>query len=332
MTSPIRAGETAHSNFPAVSVVLPVLNEAMHLKQSIATILSQSYQGDIEVIMAIGPSQDRTNEIAQEICRQDSRVSMVENPSGRTPNGLNLAIARARHEIIVRIDGHSEIDKTYIAVAVETLERTGAVNVGGIMAAEGITNFQKATARAMRSLIGVGPSKFHTGGSSGPADTVYLGVFKKSALVEIGGFDERFTRAQDWEMNYRLRKVGGAIWFDPRLIVTYRPRPDIGKLARQYFEYGRWRRAVARSYPETVSIRYLAAPTALTINIFSIACGLVFNNLFFLPVLSYIALVTFGGLAIGKSWQERIRLPFILTAMHMSWGWGFISSPRKLMS
>lgn len=123
MTSPIRAGETAHSKFPAVSVVLPVLNEAMHLKQSIATILSQSYQGEIEVIMAIGPSHDGTVEIAREILRQDSRVTMVENPSGRTPDGLNLAIAKARFEIIVRIDGHSEIDKTYIADAVETMEK-----------------------------------------------------------------------------------------------------------------------------------------------------------------------------------------------------------------
>lgn len=332
MTSPIRTGETAHSNFPAVSVILPVLNEAMHLKQSIATILSQSYQGEIEVIMAIGPSHDGTIEIAQDISRQDSRVLLIDSPTGRTPNGLNLAIAKARHEIIVRIDGHSEIDKTYIADAVETLEKTGAVNVGGIMAAEGVTNFQKATARAMRSIIGVGPSKFHTGGKSGPADTVYLGVFKKSALLQIGGFDERFTRAQDWEMNYRLRKAGGAIWFDPRLIVTYRPRSNIQKLARQYFEYGRWRRAIARSYPETVSVRYLAAPVALLINLFSIIFGVFLHEIFLIPVLGYIALITFGGLLVGKSWQERIRLPFILIAMHMSWGWGFISSPRKLMS
>lgn len=332
MTSPIRTGETAHSNFPAVSVILPVLNEAMHLKQSIATILSQSYQGEIEVIMAIGPSHDGTIEIAQDISRQDSRVLLIDSPTGRTPNGLNLAIAKARHEIIVRIDGHSEIDKTYIADAVETLEKTGAVNVGGIMAAEGVTNFQKATARAMRSIIGVGPSKFHTGGKSGPADTVYLGVFKKSALLQIGGFDERFTRAQDWEMNYRLRKAGGAIWFDPRLIVTYRPRSNILKLARQYFEYGRWRRAIARSYPETVSVRYLAAPVALLINLFSIIFGVFLHEIFLIPVLGYIALITFGGLLVGKSWQERIRLPFILIAMHMSWGWGFISSPRKLMS
>lgn len=332
MTSPIRTGETAHSNFPAVSVILPVLNEAMHLKQSIATILSQSYQGEIEVIMAIGPSHDGTIEIAQDISRQDSRVLLIDSPTGRTPNGLNLAIAKARHEIIVRIDGHSEIDKTYIADAVETLEKTGAVNVGGIMAAEGVTNFQKATACAMRSIIGVGPSKFHTGGKSGPADTVYLGVFKKSALLQIGGFDERFTRAQDWEMNYRLRKAGGAIWFDTRLVVTYRPRSNIQKLARQYFEYGRWRRAIARSYPETVSVRYLAAPVALLINLFSIIFGVFLHEIFLIPVLGYIALITFGGLLVGKSWQERIRLPFILMAMHMSWGWGFISSPRKLMS
>lgn len=46
--------------------------------------------------------------------------------------------------------------------------------------------------------------------------------------------------------------------------VTYRPRPSLKALARQYHDYGRWRREVARRHPETVSLRYLAAPAAVT--------------------------------------------------------------------
>ena len=127
---------------------------------------------------------------------------------------------QSQHEIIVRIDGHSEIERNYISQAVQILQETKAVNVGGLMAAEGTTPFEIAVASAMRSPIGVGSSRFHTGGEAGSVDTVYLGVFRKSAVMEIGGYDSRFTRAQDWEMNYRLRKAGGLIWFDPRLKVT----------------------------------------------------------------------------------------------------------------
>jgi len=139
------------------------------------------------------------------LAKDDARVSVISNPTGRTPNGLNAALKASRYEIVVRIDGHSEIENEYIKKAVATLKETNAVNVGGIMAAEGISTFQSAVARAMRSPIGVGASRFHVGGKAGPTDTVYLGVFRRSALQEINGYDERFVRAQDWEMNHRLR-------------------------------------------------------------------------------------------------------------------------------
>ena len=152
---------------------------------------------------------------------------MIENPSGKTPSGLNAALKNSKNEIVVRIDGHSEIDPDYIAKAVDTLQQTGAVNVGGVMAAEGVSKFEKAVACAMRSPIGVGAAKFHTGGKAGATDTVYLGVFRRSALEAVGGYDEEFVRAQDWEMNFRLRSNGGLIWFNPDLKVTYRDRKSV---------------------------------------------------------------------------------------------------------
>jgi succinoglycan biosynthesis protein ExoA len=317
---------------PSVSVMIPVLNEADHLVAAVQSVLQQDYAGDIEVILAIGPSRDGTEKIAAELSKQDSRVVLVENPTGRTANALNLAIKRSRYEYIVRLDGHSEIDRHYIRNAIETLLTTGAVNVGGVMAAEGITRFQRAVARAMRSVLGVGSSKFHTGGEAGESDTVYLGVFKKSALEAIGGFDERFTRAQDWELNYRLRSNGGKVWFDPRLHVTYRPRKNFRLLAKQYFEYGRWRRAVARQHIGTVNLRYLAAPIAVSINFLAIILAITSHPLFIAPLLGYLAIIAFGAWMTGKDLMERLLLPFVIVTMHMSWGVGFLTSPKRLVT
>ena len=137
------------------------------------------------------------------------------------------------------------------------------------------------------------------------------------------------SRAQDWEMNYRLRQAGGLVWFDPKLIVTYRPRKRISSLAKQYFEYGRWRRAVSRRYPETVNFRYLAPPIAVLVSLISILATTIqpeFSALF----IAYLISLIFCSLFIGKTWSERIRLPMILFTMHMSWGIGFLSSPKKL--
>ncbi len=317
---------------PAVSVILPILNEERDLRDCISAILQQKYDGKLEVILALGPSTDNTNQIANSLAQADSRIKLVNNPTGKTAAALNLAIAAASSEIICRIDGHAEISDTYIKTAVEIMMQTGAVNVGGLMNASADRGFQSVVATAMRSRIGVGSSKFHTGGEAGPADTVYLGTFKKSAILQAGGFDEKYIRAQDWELNHRLRLNGGFIWFDPRLVVTYRPRDTFRKLAKQYFEYGRWRRAVSREHKGTVNYRYLAPPIALVINFFSIILGLFFSSIFFLPVLIYLLTIIFSSLFIGKSIYEKLTLPMVLITMHVSWGFGFITSPKNLIN
>lgn len=314
----------------AVSVILPVLNEEHYLANAVNAILRQDFKGPIEVILAIGPSKDRTLQIAEELAAADSRVKIVENPTGRTAAGLNLAIANSIYPIIVRVDGHANIPDDYISIAVELLRTTGAVNVGGVMAAEGHTPFECAVASAMRSPLGVGAAKFHTGGSAGESDTVYLGVFKREAINAIGGFDEHFTRAQDWELNFRLRKNGGKIYFDPRLIVTYRPRRSLAALAKQYFEYGRWRRVVARTHKGTINLRYLAPPFTVLGTVTSLIGGF-FAPLLLIPAAVYGSFLILASLKIGKNLKERIYLPAILFTMHMSWGVGFITSTRRFV-
>jgi succinoglycan biosynthesis protein ExoA len=321
---------------PAVSVVLPVLNEERHLRAAVGAILAQEYAGDLEVVLALAPSKDRTAEVAKELAR-DPRVSVVDNPTGQTPHGLNLAVAASRHPIVVRVDGHAIIPPDYVRVAVELLERTGADNVGGLMSAHGVTAFEQAVARSMTSRLGVGNAPFHVGGSEGPADTVYLGVFRRTALERVGGYDETFKRAQDWEMNFRLRATGGLVWFSPELSVSYRPRGSLKAVAKQYFHYGRGRRHVMRTHPASVSLRYLAPPIALV----GVAAGTLVGLAgvvtgskpllvgFALPG-GYGALVASGSLVTGRDLPLRSRalLPAVLATMHMSWASGFLSSWR----
>lgn len=315
---------------PAVSVILPILNEEQDLENCISAILQQDYAGEIEIILALGPSKDRTNQIATELAAKNSNIKLVNNPTGQTAKGLNLAIKESTNEIICRIDGHSEISSTYIKTAVDVMLKTGAVNVGGVMYADSSSGLQRTIAQAMRSKLGVGPSKFHTGGNAGESETVYLGTFKKTAILQAGGFDERYIRAQDWELNHRMRAQGGLIWFDPALKVTYRPRKSIFKLAKQYFQYGRWRRVIARQHPKTTNYRYLAPPIAVIANAISLTTGLFVNALFFVPLLSYVLLLVIGGFIIGRQILDKLLMPLVLATMHISWGVGFITSPKKL--
>ena len=325
-TSGIELSLSPGTQLPAVSVVLPVLNEELHLANAVQSILSQDYAGTLEIILALGPSKDKTNEIAERLAFADKRILLVNNPSGRTAAGLNLALNKSSNPVIVRVDAHAEIQQNYISLAIEIMKSSGAVNVGGIMAAEGISLFERAVARAMRSPLGVGASRFHTGGRAGESDTVYLGCFRKEALLAIGGFDERFTRAQDWELNFRLRESGGIVYFDPRLKVTYRPRSTVKALAKQYFEYGRWRRVVTRRHKGSINLRYLAPPFTVLATAVSLIAGALLTPLLFIPALVYMVFILGASAVIGETLGEIMCMPIILLTMHLSWGLGFLTS------
>jgi succinoglycan biosynthesis protein ExoA len=325
---------------------MPVRNEEKHLADSVARVLGQDYPGGFELVLAVGPSRDRTEQIAHELAAADDRVTVVPNPSGKISSAMNAAIKAARHGVITRIDGHAMLPDEYLRVAVRTLLETGAADVGGVMAAEGITPFQRAVAWAMTSPAGMGAAANHTGGEAGPADTVYLGVYRREAIERAGGYDENMIVAEDWELNYRIRASGGLIWFTPELQVTYRPRANLRELARQHFCYGRWRRVVARRYPETVNPRYLAPPTATALNLFGCAAGIVglaswaaggpsalaWLTLGFAIPAVYAAGVTAVAAVFARDVPPsvRARVPVVLAAMHMCWGAGFLCSPRRL--
>lgn len=312
-------------------MVLPVLNEERHLADAVASVLSQDYPGPLEIVLALGPSHDRTDEVAATLAAADPRVRTVPNPTGRTPEGLNAAIGASRYDVVARVDGHAQLPADYLRVAVALLERTGADNVGGLMWAEGVTDVEQAIARAMTSKLGVGNARFHVGGEEGPADTVYLGVFRRTALERVGGYDEVFARAQDWEMNFRIRSTGGLVWFSPALRVTYRPRPSLRALARQYFHYGRWRREVMRRHPGSVNLRYLAPPVALVGFVAGLVAGAAGLRWAFVLPGGYVVLVTAGAMAIsgGLPWRSRLVLPVVLATMHGSWGAGFLTASVK---
>lgn len=314
---------------PQVSIVIPVRNEVDGIAHVLDACLAQTYAGPIEVIVADGMSDDGTRDLLE---RYASRgVRMVDNPARRTPAGLNTAIAVAHGDVIVRCDGHSVIPPGYVDEAVRTLFATGAANVGGIQRAVGHTPMQRGIARAMTNPVGVGDARFHRGGEAGPTDTVYLGVFPKRVLNEIGGFDEHLDRNQDYELNVRLRDAGHTVWFTPTLSVAYTPRSTLVDLWRQYFAYGRWKRRVVRMHPGSLRLRQ-AAPPALVI----VLAGS--TVMIMTPLRPIAAAVLIGyGAVIGsaavfemlatKDVAALLSGPAIAT-MHVAWGTGFLIGRR----
>ncbi|KQQ04034.1 MULTISPECIES: glycosyltransferase family 2 protein [unclassified Rathayibacter] len=325
------------SDLPGVSYVMPVLNEVTHVRAAVDSLLAQDYSGPFDIVLAVAPSIDGTEELVAQLSGADPRIHVVPNAVGSTPAGLNAAIRASHHPVVVRVDAHSVLPSDYAREAVAALQRSGADNVGGVMAAEGLTPFQRAVARAYGSRIGLGGTPHHVGGQEGPAETVYLGVFRRTALERAGLFDERFKRGQDWELNRRIRELGGVVWFTPRLTVTYRPRPSMRALLRQFLSTGMWRGELTRLFPASRSVRYFAPPVLVAL----LALGLLVGIGGVVQVLAgaapwlllglvvpvgYLLLVALATIVVARADGIRAMLWFavVIPSIHVAWGTGFV--------
>lgn len=321
---------------PAVSVVMPVRNEEAALEASVLAVLRSGYAGALEVVVAVGPSEDATAEVAARLAREHG-IMVVDSPTGLTPQGLNLAIEAASHDVIVRMDGHALMPVGYIDLAVQALAETGAGNVGGRMVPTADAPFAQAVAVAMASRAGLGGAGHRQGGQAGPAASVYLGSFRREALTAVSGYDEHFRRAQDWELNHRLRAAGFEVWFVPQMAVPYTPRAHWRALARQFYLTGQWRREVVRRHPVTRSLRYLAAPAAVIAVVFGLVLGTVglFTQVpwllaaFMVPGLYLLGVIGASALLFPRAGlAASLRMPLVLITMHMCWGIGYLRGVR----
>ena len=295
-----------------ISFVMPVRNEEKYLEEAVRAVLQQEFKGNTELVLAIGPSHDKTAAVAKALAKTYPQLKVVDNPGGDTATGLNLAIAESKYKVVIRVDAHSTLPAGYAQLAHQILAETNAANVGGKMVAEGKTEFQRAVAYGYNNRIGLGGGAFHVGTKAGEADSVYLGCFQRSWLDKVGGFDPRWVRGQDWELNKRLREAGGKIWFDPRLTVTYYPRSSWQALAKQFFSTGVWRGALTREAPGESAARYWAPPM------------LVLASLFGLPFTLYLLVIAFAAMNAGElKPATRLWLMIVLPTMHFAWGLGF---------
>ncbi|MCZ4500694.1 MAG: hypothetical protein JWQ74_3249 [Marmoricola sp.] len=322
----------APPTYPAVSVFMAVRNEGPDLAASITRIFEQDYPGELEVVVAVAPSEDDTWHVISTLAAVEPRLRVVGNPAATTPHGLNAAIGIARYDVLVRVDGHAFLPQGYLRQVVGLLERTDAANVGGRMVPQGDGPVSGAIAFAMGSRLGIGGGAFHVGGEPGPQPTVYLGAFRRDAVVSVGGYDEYFLRAQDWELNHRLRMAGHTIWFDPEIGVGYRPRSRWRTFARQQFRTGGWRRRVIERHRGTANLRYLAPPTAVLAILVGILAGVhapLLGDWLVLGLLApigYLTAVAVLGVldARRQPWRVRLRVPLALAFMHLAWGCGFL--------
>ena len=321
---------------PDVSVLIPVLNEAAHIRETVATMLAQRLGGlTFELVFADGRSDDDTKAILQAMAQEDARVVVVDNPARTTAAGLNVALHHARGHYVARMDAHSWFPDCYLAAGVERLQAgDDVVWVAGPVVPRGTGRWSRRVALALGTRLGMGGSSKWTPneGDDGAAqefelDTgVFAGVWERATLDRLGGWDDGWPVNQDSELAARVLAEGGRIVCLPAMAAEYLPRNDLKRLWRQYWRFGWYRAKTSCRHPGTLRPTHLL-PVGLVLTAFaSVLAPRPLRRLAWLGIALYAAAT--GGASAQTARHDSARvaagLPAVFATMHAAWGLGFL--------
>ncbi len=308
-----------------VTVIMPARNEARWIGAALDSVLGQTYR-HLQFVVIDGGSTDHTRSIVEERRARDPRVEILTNPLPSIPVSLNLALAAARGRWLVRVDAHCTVPPTYVADLVARLREGPWAGVGGIKPGVGITPAGRAIAAAMSSRFGVGNSRYHYATTELEVDHLPFGAYPVELLREVGGWDQSLVANEDYELDYRLRRRGGRLLLDPRVVIAWQCRQSVPELYRQYVRYGKGKADVALLHPTSLSPRHVAAPALVA------WLGLAALRASRHPWQA-LAMVTpyVAGVAVATRQTRRalddeadwVHLPTAFAAMHVGWGYGF---------
>ena len=317
------------TNYPFVTIILPIRNERQYITSALISIFNQNYpENKIELLIADGCSTDGTTEIIKNFQKNHLNIQLIENFGEIVSEGFNLALSQSIGEYILRIDGHSEIPPNYLKNCIELMIKGRADIVGGCIETLSRGVVGRAISVAQASLFGVGGVKFRNSQQSkaGFVDTLAFGLHKRELFAELGGYDEEMIYNQDDEFNFRVTQAGKKIWMNPILKTKYIARSNYKKLFKQYFNYGLYKVRGFQKRGRIFSIRHLIPSLFLGGLLSSFLIGYLYNYFFPFNILLGTYIITNIIYSIVKS-TSYLMIPFIFISfcvLHISYGTGLI--------
>ena len=318
---------------PFISVILPVRNEERFITACVDSIFSQDYPSEkMEVIFVDGRSEDRTVEMLHAMQKNHPQIVVLDNPNRTVPYAMNIGIAHSSAPVIVRLDAHAEYPADYIRLSVETLLTQDCDNAGGVFETHGRGFMGEAIAEMLKTPLGVGNATYRLTTEDGYVDTVPFGCFKRELFDRIGGFDERMTRNQDNELNFRIRKNGGKIYLNHKIRVQYYCRDTMRGIMKMGYMNGKWNVITMTLVPGSMGVRHFVPlafvlSTILLVLLTLITRSMLFGGLLALEWGAYLLLDFFYSYTIAKEkgWKFFPVEVILYPAFHFAYGFGSLS-------
>ena len=184
-----------------ISILLPVFNDEKFIKRAVDSVLNNSYS-NYELIIVNDGSTDNSLEIINSI--KDERIKVFNKSNSGLIETINYGLKKCKNEIIMRMDGDDEIDKEKITIQLSNFSNSNSILLGtggsiidNMSKFKSLVNVPENNISILRKMRKMQPSIIHASI-----------MFYKDAIIKSGSYDEKFSVAEDYELFYRLSRLG----------------------------------------------------------------------------------------------------------------------------
>jgi glycosyltransferase involved in cell wall biosynthesis len=320
------------SSMPAISVIVPMRNEARTISSCLDSLLTQTIPcSEYEIIVVDGMSDDGSAGIVRRLQDKSPNLRVFKNPSRTMSAGMNIGLRHAGSSIVMVAGAHASYPSGYLETCLRYLDRTGADVVGGPLLTTAKGGFaSRIIAAILSSRFGVGNAAFRTGMKEGWVDTVPYGAYRKEIFDRCGIYDEDLVRAQDSELHARIRHNGGRIYQTPELVTYYYPVSTFQALWRKAFQDGSWQMLAAAKNPQSIALRRFA-PVFMVLLIAGLGLMTILFPATWAAIAVFALLYFFAGVYFapaqsgGTGPLPRILLPLFSFPFHVCYGMGTLA-------
>lgn len=323
-----------------VSVLIPVLDEAEHLEETVRAMCAQDVEGAIELLFVDGGSTDGSVGVLRRLAERDPRIRILRNPERIVPCALNVGLRAARGHYVARMDAHTVYATDYLRHGIARLQQGDVDWVSGPPVPVGTGRWSRRVAKALGTGLGRGASDKWQDEAvvDAPEEwelttSVFAGVWRRETLDALGGWDPAWAVNEDSELASRVLARGGRLVCRSEMAARYAPRDSLRGLARQYRSYGRHRAKTFARHPASAGplrVATAALPVALAASVLPGRAG----RLARLATASYGALLGAQALRTAGPTREAPGVAAVLGTMHVTFATGFleglvVEGPRR---
>ena len=327
----------AAATIPWLATVIPVLNEEHHIENCLSSLISQTLASNEHMVVVVdGGSTDSTVAVVNEMILKSQEANgpeiiLLSNKDRFVPQARNMALNFLPAEVthILEYNGHIKSEPDHLLRLKSEWERIAKQHPS--MAALGckvVGSSQKNTIvesfidETLQNPLGGGPGQFSTFTKEGETKTPAFALHLRSALEQVGGWDEQFITSQDSDLSMRLIKEGFTLYRTPEISVEMRRRTSLSSWYLMSHRYGFWRTKVLLKHPSRIVFRELLPllGALLTIGLFAVN-----PSLGIVPLLAYGSVLLLSGLySARKGLLHIIGVPLCLCILHVGFTLGLL--------